>query len=238
MDRARLWRAAPHLWGLAGAVVLAWAVLSSIGGFDGFTPKRHFISQLASPFNPHASRVNIGFIAGGSLIAIAMATLAFRLAPRRARMAALFAAGTGLATACVGVFPITAPVPHFGFAMLAGICAFIACVFLAGATIGKGRGTVAGILGCFIIAIIVSAITMAVHLVNVIADQRPGSLSEMLRIPPDRIYWDVGGSPINPFAVFEWFYFASVIVVFAAACVHGLRGTSRVEPTDLAQIDS
>lgn len=237
MDRARLWRAAPYAWGLVGVVVLVWSLLSSMRGFAGYSLRIHFISQLADPFNPHASRVNTGFMVGGAVIAIAMAMAATQLVRPHARRAAAFAAGTGASTAAVGLFPISAPAPHFAFAILAGVSAFTACVYLFRETTGRWSGGPAGVIAVFLVFAICASITLAIHLANIVVAQEPGSLTDLLRIPPAHIYWTVGATRINPFSVFEWIFFATVVLLFTGACAHCIREAVKSESADLAQIE-
>jgi hypothetical membrane protein len=223
---------------LVAAAVLVRGVWVSVPGFAGFTPARHFISQLGDPYSPTAAAFDRALLTGGSLLALAMAVAAAVVGRGSLRRTGAYAAGAGLSVAMVGVYSLTRPVPHLVFALAAGTFGVAATVSLArtlrrardaGAT---ARAVVAAAhaartlvwiqLGC-VAGALASVVRLALRI-------RPTSLEDLLYVRPEVLLIELGAAWVNPLAVLEWIFFSAQLLALVGAAAALATGVLRARP--------
>ncbi len=227
--------------GLAALLVSAWGVVSSMSGLPRFSPRVDFISELAVPWNPHASRLNGSFVAGGVLIVLFAAASTTRARSGRGRAAGLLTAAAGMGVLFVGIFPLTSLLLHLIGALVAGACAVVAGTLGASAARRAARSTpdnrllgigsvLALVLGLLAVA---AALGAAGYTAWVSAGVGADSLDALLRALPRALRVELDGQLYNPVAVLEWLFFAVLALElggFAVAELSGLANRARGEP--------
>lgn len=196
------------LVGAVGVGFIAGGIAASYGGYPGFSPLRQFISELAMPINPDASRLNAGFVIGGASSALFLAAVGVAT-----RGAMRWSAAIGSVAACclilVGVYPITRTDPHVAAAAGAVVCSAIASVLFARARRTRPvRALVAAQLAVLALAV--------GYVIYVIAGTEVPASSLLV------------GSEIrlgntNPVAMAEWLFVADVLALLSIVVVAATR---------------
>lgn len=184
------------LAGTVGVVLIVGGIATSYAGHPGFSPLRQFISELASPINPAASRLNLGFIAGGACVAAFLVTVAVATS-KAMRWSAGFGAVAAFSLIFVGVYPLTNPGPHVTAAATAVACSTTASILLAitmRTALVRSLVALQGLL-------LVSCIGFVAYVVAT-SEVAAGSvlIGSAVRV-----------GETNPIAIAEWVYFSTVL---------------------------
>lgn len=182
--------------GAFGVLCIAGGLAVSYDGYADFSPVHQFISELGSTSNPRAGWINRGFSVGGVLTALFLGAVA--VATRDAmRRAAAVGCVSATCLALVGLYPIHEVTPHLAAAGGATVCALVASLILLRA---RRTGPVAALVGVQLLTLFACA--------GVI-----GYILAGTDVTADRLFVGraVRIAGVNPIAMAEWIFFASVL---------------------------
>lgn len=203
-----------------GVFVVVLACLGSAAGLPDYSPWRNFVSELSLPRNPLAWRLNVGFMTGGTLISIGLATLGRRL-EGPLRVAAWLGAASAISFAMVGVFPIDTGARHVaaaGSAILASVVASI--FFLVGVSRVSGLSAARKRLVLGFVSLELAAV--------VLGSAAAWWLVESGRTPARYLFFSgagqianplARGKTINPIAIAEWTLLISALALVVAIVI-------------------
>lgn len=207
--------------GGGAALIAGWGILTSLGGLPQLSPRRNFISELATRWNPLADRLNTCLQIAGVLVVVFGLVSLLHSRSRPGRIAAALTAIAGACLSLVGVYSIARMTPHLVAALGLGTCALAASIAsMIAARRSAPRALARAATGCTLSILVVLGVGLG-YFLWVSARAWPGSVGGLLAVLPHELPVRYGGEVYNPLAVLEWLFFALLgLQMLGAAAAH------------------
>jgi len=212
--------------GLAAVVVVLGGSIAAMVMHPGYSPLRHYVSQLATRANPGHWFFDGGLMVGGVLVSLFSKGLGTLVSDPNGTRASWLGVTAGGAMVLVAIFPLTLPVAHFGCAFVLFAAAIFATLFVGLGLGGMARSSdrprplrvggrvLVGVFGFMVLMSVAGFVHTGIAYRHVTSKTPAAVLKEL----PLHQSVALGGVTINPVAMQEWvFLFLAMGLVLAGS---------------------